>query len=111
MGFDITVSRYDVGKCPHCGKPIKGTMQDYVYSGGRVWKEHLEKIGYYVPYEIREKKPERDFYGKDMTLTSEQAKDLAIFAREHDVFDWVSIKRLVNCAIGNGDFVVINADW
>ena len=27
MGFDITVSRYDVGKCPHCGKPIKGTMQ------------------------------------------------------------------------------------
>lgn len=24
MGLDITVSRYDVGKCPHCGKPIKG---------------------------------------------------------------------------------------
>lgn len=53
MGFDITVSRYDVGKCPHCGKPIKDTMQDYEYSGGRVWKEYLEKIGYYVPYEIR----------------------------------------------------------
>lgn len=46
MGFDITVSRYDVGKCPHCGKPIKDTMQDYEYSGGRVWKEYLEKIGY-----------------------------------------------------------------
>lgn len=111
MGFDITISRYDVGKCQHCGKPIKGTMKDYEYSGGRVRKEYLEKIGYYVPYEIREKEPERDFYGKDMTLTSEQAKDLAIFAREHDVFDWVSIKRLVNCAIENGDFVVINADW
>lgn len=69
MVFDITVSRYDVGKCPHCGKPIKGTMQDYKYSCGRVWKEYLEKIGYYVPYEIREKEPERDFYGKDMTLT------------------------------------------
>ena len=27
MGLDITVCRYDVGKCPHCGKPIKGTMQ------------------------------------------------------------------------------------
>nr|UWD62449.1 MAG: hypothetical protein [Bacteriophage sp.] len=26
MVFDITVSRYDVGKCPHCGKPIKGTI-------------------------------------------------------------------------------------
>jgi hypothetical protein len=111
MGFDITVSRYDVGKCPHCGKPIKGTMQDYEYSGGRVWKEYLEKIGYYVPYEIREKEPERDFYGKDMTLTSEQAKDLVTFAREHDVFGWVSIKMLVDCAIENGDFVVINADW
>ena len=57
MGFDITVSHYDVGKCPHCGKPIKDTMQDYEYSGGRVWKEYLEKIGYYVPYEIREKEP------------------------------------------------------
>lgn len=57
MVFDITVSRYDVGKCPHCGKPIKGTMQDYEYSCGRVWKEYLEKIGYYVPYEIREKEP------------------------------------------------------
>lgn len=43
MGFGITVSRYDVGKCPHCGKPIKGTMQDYEYSGGRVWKEYLKK--------------------------------------------------------------------
>lgn len=111
MGFDITVSRYDVGKCPHCGKPIKGTMQDYKYSCGRVWKEYLEKIGYYVPYEIREKEPERDFYGKDMTLTSEQAKDLVTFAREHDVFGWASIKMLVDCAIENGDFVVINADW
>ena len=111
MGFDITVSRYDVGKCPHCGKPIKGTMQDYVYSGGRFWKEYLEKIGYYVPYEIREKEPERDFYGKDMTLTSEQEKDLVTFAREHAVFGWVSIKRLVDRDIENGDFVVINEDW
>ena len=111
MGFSITVFRYDVGKCPHCGKPIKGTMQDYEYSGGRVWKEYLKKIGYYVPYEIQEKEPERDFYGKDMTLTSEQTKDLATFAREHDVYSWASIVALVDCAIENGDFVVINADW
>lgn len=111
MGFDITVSRYDVGECPHCGKPIKGTMQDYEYSGGRVWREYLEKIGYYAPYQIREKEPERDFYGEDMTLTSEQAKDLATFAREHKPYGWVSIAELVDCAIKNGDFVVINADW
>lgn len=111
MGFDIEVSRYDVAKCPHCGKPIKGTIRDCVDSGCRVWREYLEKIGYYVPYEIREKEPERDFYGKDMTLTSEQAKDLATFAREHDVYDWKSIVALVDCAIENGDFVVINANW
>lgn len=46
-----------------------------------------------------------------MTLTSEQAKDLVTFAREQAVYGWVSIKRMVDCAIENGDFVVINADW
>lgn len=111
MGLVITVSRCDVDKCPHCGKPIKGTLRDYVNSGGRVWKEYLEKIGYYVPYEIREKEPERDFYGKDMTLTDEQAKELTTFAREHELYNWASIVALVDRAIGNGDFVVINADW
>ena len=111
MGLDITVSRCDVAKCPHCGKPIRGTIRDYVDSGGRSWKEYLEKIGYYAPYEIREKEPERDFYGKDMTLTSEQAKDLATFAKEHKLYNWASIVALVDCAIENGDFVVINADW
>ena len=64
MGLDITVSRCDVAKCPYCGKPIRGTIRDYEDSGGRSWGEYLEKIGYYAPYEIREKEPERDFYGK-----------------------------------------------
>lgn len=45
MEFSITVSRCDVAKCPHCGQPIRGTIRDYEYSGGRVWKEYLEKIG------------------------------------------------------------------
>ena len=111
MGFSITVNRCDVDKCPHCGKPIRGTIRDYEYSGGRSWKEYLEKIGYYVPYEIREKEPERDFYGKAMTLTSEQAKYLAIFARKHELYNWASIAALVNRAIKDGDFVVINVDW
>lgn len=111
MEFDITVSRYDVGKCPHCGKPIKGTIRGQTDSGGYAWGEYLKDIGYYAPYEIREKEPERDFYGKDMTLTTEQAKDLATFARDHDVYNWVGIMALVDCAIENGDFVVINADW
>ena len=111
MGFDITISRFDKAACPHCGKPIKGTCRDYIESGGCTWKMYLEEIGYYVPYEIREKEPERDFYGKDMTLTVEQAKKLAAFARVRDVHNWVSIVALVDCAAENGDFVVINASW
>ena len=111
MGLDITVCRCHAEKCPHCGKPFGETIREQVDSCGRVWTEYLEKIGYYVPYEIREKEPERDFYGKDMTITAEQAKDLATFAREHDVYGWGSIEMLVDCAIENGDFVVINADW
>ena len=111
MGFDITVSRYDVAKCPHCGKPIKDIIRDQIDSCGYAWREYLEGIGYYVPYEICKKEPERDFYGKDMTLTTEQAKDLATFAREHDLYNWARIMALVDCAIENGDFVVINADW
>lgn len=111
MGFDITIIRCDVGKCPHCDEPIIGKIYDFVDSGGCSWKEYLEKIGYYVPYEIREKEPDRYFCGKDMTLTSEQAKDLATFAKEHDLYNWASIVALVDCAIENGDFVVIDADW
>lgn len=111
MGLDITIRRCDVAKCPHCGKPIRGTIRGQVDSCGRSWGEYLEKIGYYVPYEIREKEPERDFYGKDMALTAEQAEDLATFAREHDLYNLASIAALVDCAIENGDFVVINADW
>lgn len=111
MGFDVEISRFDVDKCPHCGKPIKGTRRDWTESGGPAWRDFLKEIGYYVPYEIREKEPERDFYGKDMKLTTEQAKDLATFARDHDVYGWGSIEMLVDCAIENGDFVVINADW
>lgn len=68
-------------------------------------------IGYYAPYEIREKEPDRDFYGKDMTLTTEQAKRLAAFAKVYDLYNWAIIAELVDRAIENGDFVVINADW
>lgn len=109
MGFDIEIARYDVDKCPHCGMPIKDTRKDWTESGGLAWREFLEKVGYYVPYDKRT--PDRDWYGKDMTLTAEQAKDLATFARDHDVYGWGSIEMLVDCAIENGDFVVINADW
>ena len=111
MGLDITVSQCDVAKCPHCGKPIGDIIRYQVDSCGHSWVKYLEEIVYYVPYEIRKKEPERDFYGKDMTLTSEQAMDLANFARKHDLYNWASIMELVARAIEDDDFVVINADW
>lgn len=111
MGFAITVIRCDVSKCPHCGEPIIGTVHDFVDSDGRSWGEYLEKIGYYAPCLIHEKEPDRDFCGNDMILTSEQAKDLATFAREHELYNWASIVALVDRAIENDDFVVIDADW
>ena len=111
MGLDITISRCNVEKCPHCGKPIKEICRAFVDSCGFSWEKYLIDIGYYLPYEILKKEPERDSYGKDMKLTTEQAKDIATFAREHDLYNWVSIMALVDCAIENGDFVVINADW
>lgn len=111
MGLDITVSQCDVAKCLHCGKPIGYIIRHQVDSCGHSWVKCLEGIGYYVPYEIRKKEPERDFYGKDMILTTEQAKRLAAFAKIHELYNWASIAWLVDCAIENGDFVVINADW
>lgn len=49
MGLDITIARYDVGKCPHCGKPIRGTIRDQVDSCGRFWGEYLEKSAIMCP--------------------------------------------------------------
>ena len=41
----------------------------------------------------------------------EMAKRLAAFAKVHELYNWASIAWLVDCAIENGSFVVINADW
>lgn len=38
----------------------------------------------------------------EITSTTEQSKDLATFAREHDVYSWASIVVLVDRAIENG---------
>lgn len=109
MGFAIEISQFDVDKCPHCGKPIKGPLRDWTKSGGPAWREFLKKIGYYVPYD--ERTPDSDWYGKDMTLTAEQAKDLATFARTYDVYGRANICAMVEDALDDSGFIVINADW
>ncbi len=53
MGLDITVmERRDV-RCPHCGEVINTVDVASTDSGGRLWYDFLEKLGYYVPYEKR----------------------------------------------------------
>ena len=70
MGLDITVmERRDV-RCPHCGEVITTVDVASTDSGGRLWYDSLERLGYYVPYEKRTK--ENDWYGKDMVLDNEQ---------------------------------------
>ncbi len=96
MGLDITIIRCDVAKCPHCGKPIKEIIRDQIDSYGYAWREYLEGIGYYVPYEICKKEPERDFYGKDMTLTTEQAKDHPVKTRKSEFLKMFPNAQMVN---------------
>jgi hypothetical protein len=55
MGFSITVSRCDVDNCPHCGKPIRGTIRDYEDSGGRAWREYLKKSAIMCPMKYERK--------------------------------------------------------
>ncbi len=69
----------------------------------------LKDIGYYVPHgELSEK---NDWYGKDMVLTKEQAKNLVKYIKDNGSFDYGEIKALVSEAIFDGDDVVISADW
>ena len=78
-------------------------------SGGRLWYDFLEKLGYYVPYEKRTK--ENDWYGKDMILDNEQAKQLVDYAVKKEVYNWDGVERVVTEALAHGNKVVINADW
>ena len=101
MSLDITImNRRDV-RCPHCGEVIT--------SGGRLWYDFLERLGYYVPYEKRTK--ENDWYGKDMVLDNEQAKQLADYAVKKEVYNWDGVESVVAEALAHGNKVVINADW
>lgn len=109
MGLDITFCRMKKVACPHCGKPLEPKLDDSCSSGGRVWYPFLESIGYYVPYDQRTE--ENDWYGKDMELTTEQAKEAYLFIQEHDVYDGNEIAGMIAMALLEGDSVAVNADW
>ena len=109
MSLDITIKERKEFRCPDCGRLV--TTQDIgeECSGGRVWYNFLEPIGYYVPYEKRTE--ENDWYGEDMVLTEEQEKQLADFVSDNLPYNWVTINNLIARALLHGSKVVINADW
>lgn len=109
MGLDITISERKEYRCPNCGAPVGHTYIASTDSSGRLWYDFLEKIGYYVPYEERTK--ENDWYGNDMVLDNEQAKQLADYAVKKEVYNWDGVERVVTEALAHGNKVVINADW
>lgn len=111
MSLDITFTSYRPLRCPHCGEVVKQEVTGVADSGGRGWYPFLEAIGYYVPYD--ERTEENDWYGKDMTLTEEQLRELRVFIREHELelYQGHSIMLLASMAIIEEESVVVNADW
>lgn len=109
MSLDITIKERKEFRCPECGRIV--TTQDIgeVRSGGRVWYDFLEKVEYYVPCE-KGTKPD-DWYGLDMMLDNEQAKQLADFVSDFSPYGYADIENLVASALMRGNKVVINADW
>lgn len=109
MGLNITVMEYKDIRCPRCGEVVN-TVEVYgTDSNGSLWCDFLERLGYYVPYEKRTKK--NDWYGKDMVLDNEQAKQLVDYAVKKEVYNWDGVERVVTEALAHGNKVVINADW
>ena len=109
MSLDITIKERKEFRCPDCGRLVTTKDIGEECSGGRVWYNFLEPIGYYVPYEKRTE--ENDWYGKDMVLTEEQAKQLADFASDNQPYNARDVECLVARALMRGNKVVINADW
>lgn len=109
MGLDITVMERKDVRCPHCSEVVNTVDVASTDSDGSLWYDFLEKLGYYVPYEKRTK--ENDWYGKDMVLDNEQAKQLVDYAVKKEVYNWDGVESVVAEALAHGNKVVINADW
>ena len=109
MSLDITIKERKEFRCPDCGRLVTTQDIDAGCSGGRVWYNFLEPIGYYVPYEKRTK--ENDWYGLDMVLSEEQAHQLIRFVLDYQPTEYDKIEHLVERALVRGNKVVINADW
>ena len=109
MSLDITIKERKEFRCPDCWRLVTTQDIDAECSSGRVWYDFLQGVGYYV--EGDNPTEENDWYGEDMVLTEEQAKQLADFASEKNPYNSLSIKFLVGMALANENKVVINSSW
>ena len=108
MSLDITIKERKEFRCPDCGRLVTTQDIDAECSGGRVWYEFLESVGYYDPHV----EPEYDaWYGEDMILAEEQAQKLIRFVLDYQPTEYDKIEHLVESALVCGNKVVINADW
>ena len=108
MSLDITIKERKEFRCPDCGRLV--TTQDIgaECSSGRVWYDFLQGVGYYV--ECDNQTEENDWYGEDMALTEEQAKQLADFVSDNQPYNARDVECLIARALLHGNKVVINAD-
>ena len=109
MGLDITIKERKEFRCPDCGRLVTTQDIDTEYSCGRVWYDFLQGVGYYA--EGDNLTEENDWYGEDMVLNEEQAKQLADFVSENQLYNALDVECLVASALIHGNKVVINADW
>ena len=108
MSLDITIKERKEFRCPDCGRLVTTQNVGAEYSSGRVWYDFLESVGYYDPHV----EPEYDaWYGDDMILAEEQAKQLADFVSDKHPYNARDVECLVARALLHGNKVVINADW
>ena len=112
MGLDIRFTSRRNVICPHCNNIVATEDVCCVDSGGRGWYDILESLGYYVSYAQRQVTGENDWYGKDMVLTTEQAKQVYTFIRKHpNLYNDDEVLGLIATALVDENAVVINADW
>ena len=109
MSLDITIKERKEFRCPDCGRLVTTQDIDAVSSGGSEWYDFLQGVGYYV--EDDNPTEENDWYGEDMALTEEQAKQLADFVSDKHPYNARDVECLVARALMWENKVAINADW
>ena len=109
MSLDITIKERKEFRCPDCGRLVTTQDIDAECSSGRVWYDFLQGVGYYT--EGDNPTDENDWYGEDMVLTDEQARQFADFISDNQPYNARDVECLVARALLHGNKVVINADW